>query len=91
MKADWKRTTDVMPPERDAGIMRKLGVTTRSETVIVTVEVSGKEITAPERYVATAYTLDGKWRCERMGFFQAGGYDVKVVAWTEFPDAYDEE
>ena len=80
-----------MPPERDAGIMKKLGATMMSDRVIVTLEVSGRDIPKPERYVGTGYTIDGAWICEKKGYFQAGGYDVAVIAWTEYPDAYDGE
>ena len=50
----WIPCSERPPEEKDAGILKKLGTSKRSEYVLATVEVKG------ERMTVTACTYDGK-------------------------------
>lgn len=74
----WTPCSEGLPEEKDAGIIKKLGVEKRSEDVLVTVEVKG------ERMTVTACTYDGKWEWDMKYTFP----DFKVVAWMPMPEPY---
>lgn len=74
----WIPVTERLPEEKDAGILKKLGIEKRSEYVLATAEVKG------ERMTVTACTHDGKWDWKMKHAFP----DFKVVAWMPLPEPY---
>ena len=70
--------TERLPEEKDAGILKKLGTSKRSEYVLATVEVKG------ERMTVTACTYDGKWDWNMKYAFP----DYKIIAWKPLPEPY---
>ena len=76
----WIPCSERLPDEKDAGILKKLGIEKRSEDVLVTVEVKG------ERMTVTACTYDGKWDWNMKYAFP----DYKVIAWMPLPEPYAE-
>ena len=76
----WIPVTERLPEEKDAGILKKLGTSKRSEYVLATVEVKG------ERMTVTACTHDGKWDWNMKYAFP----DYKIVAWMPLPKPYKE-
>ena len=74
----WTPVTERLPEEKDAGILKKLGTSKRSEYVLATVEVKG------ERMTVTACTYDGKWDWNMKYAFP----DYKIVAWMPLPEPY---
>ena len=74
----WIPCSERLPEEKDAGILKKLGIKKRSECVLVTVEVKG------ERMVAQACTKDGMWDWDMKYAFP----DYKVIAWMSMPEPY---
>lgn len=76
----WIPVTERPPEEKDAGILKKLGTSKRSEYVLATVEVKG------ERMTVTACTYDGKWDWNMKYAFP----DYKIVAWMPLPEPYKE-
>ena len=77
----WIPCSERLPEEKDAGILKKLGINTRSDDVIATVDVKG------ERMTVTACTYDGKWDWNMKYAFP----DFKVVAWMPLPEPYQED
>lgn len=67
-----------MPKEKDTGILKKLGIQKRSDSVIVTVDVNG------ERMTDLGYTHDGVWQWKMKYAFP----DYKVIAWQTKPEPY---
>jgi hypothetical protein len=76
----WIPVTERLPEEKDAGILKKLGTSKRSEYVLATVEVKG------ERMTVTACTYDGKWDWNMKYAFP----DYKIVAWMPLPEPFKE-
>ena len=76
----WIPCSERLPNEKDAGILKKLGIEKRSEDVLATVEVKG------ERMTVTACTYDGKWDWNMKYTFP----DYKVIAWMPLPEPYAE-
>ena len=74
----WIPVSERPPEEKDAGILKKLGTSKRSEYVLVTVEAKG------ERMTATACTYDGKWNWDMKYAFP----DYKIIAWMPLPEPY---
>ena len=74
----WIPVTERLPEEKDAGILKKLGTSKRSEYVLATVEVKG------ERMTVTACTYDGKWDWNMKYAFP----DYKIIAWMPMPEPY---
>jgi hypothetical protein len=74
----WIPVTERLPEEKDAGILKKLGTSKRSEYVLATVEVKG------ERMTVTACTYDGEWDWNMKYAFP----DYKIIAWMPLPEAY---
>ena len=74
----WIPCSERLPEEKDAGILKKLGTSKRSEYVLATVEVKG------ERMTVTACTYDGKWNWNMKYAFP----DYKIVAWRPLPEPY---
>lgn len=77
----WIPCSERLPDEKDAGILKKLGIKKQSEYVFATVEVKG------ERMTVTVCTYDGKWDWNMKYAFP----DYKVIAWMSFPEPYREE
>lgn len=77
----WIPVTERLPKEKDAGILKKLGTSKRSEYVLATVEVKG------ERMTVTACTYDGKWDWNMKYAFP----DYKIIAWMPLPEPYKEQ
>lgn len=77
---EWIPCSERMPEEKDAGILKKLGINKRSDTVLVTVEVKEGCITE------TAHTTDGIWHWKMRYAFP----DYKVLAWMPKPEPYRE-
>lgn len=75
-KPHWIPVTERLPKEKDAGILKKLGTSKRSEYVLATVEVKG------ERMTVTACTYDGKWDWNMKYAFP----DYKIIAWMPLPE-----
>lgn len=71
----WIPCSERLPKEKDAGILKKLGTSKRSEYVLATVEVKG------ERMTVTACTYDGEWDWNMKYAFP----DYKIVAWMPLP------
>lgn len=80
-KGKWIPCSERLPDEKDAGILKKLGIEKRSEDVLATVEVKG------ERMTVTACTYDGKWDWNMKYAFP----DYKVIAWMPLPEPYQGE
>lgn len=74
----WIPCSERLPGEKDAGILKKLGTSKRSEYVLATVEVKG------ERMTVTACTYDGEWDWKMKYAFP----DYKIVAWMPLPEPY---
>lgn len=74
----WIPVTERLPEEKDAGILKKLGTSKRSEYVLATVEVKG------ERMTVTACTYDGEWDWNMKYAFP----DYKIIAWMPLPEPY---
>ena len=74
----WIPVTERLPKEKDAGILKKLGTSKRSQYVLATVEVKG------ERMTVTACTYDGEWDWNMKYAFP----DYKIVAWMPLPEPY---
>jgi len=77
----WIPVTERLPEEKDAGILKKLGTSKRSEYVLATVEVKG------ERMTVTVCTYDGEWDWNMKYAFP----DYKIIAWMPLPEPYREE
>lgn len=77
-EANWIPVTERLPEEKDAGILKKLGTSKRSDYVLATVEVKG------ERMTVTACTYDGKWDWNMKYAFP----DYKIIAWMPLPEPY---
>ena len=77
-KGKWIPCSERMPEEKDAGILKRLGTSKRSEFVLATVEVKG------ERMTVTACTYDGKWNWDMKYAFP----DYKIIAWMPLPEPY---
>ena len=77
----WTPCSERLPEEKDAGILKKLGTTKRSDYVIATVEVKG------ERMTAIACTYDGAWDWNMKYAFP----DYKIIAWMPLPEPYRED
>ena len=77
----WIPCSERLPDEKDAGILKKLGIEKRSEDVLATVEVKG------ERMTVTTCTYDGKWEWDMKYAFP----DYKVIAWMPLPEPYQGE
>lgn len=77
----WIPCSERMPEEKDAGILKKLGTSKRSDYVLATVEVKD------ERMTVTACTYDGAWDWNMKYAFP----DYKVVAWMPPPEPYGGE
>ena len=77
----WIPVAERLPEEKDAGILKKLGINKRSDYVLATVEVEG------ERMTVMACTYDGKWDWNMKYAFP----DYKIIAWRPLPEAYTEE
>jgi len=78
LEPHWIPCSERLPEEKDAGILKKLGTSKRSEYVLATVEVKG------ERMTVTACTYDGKWDWNMKYAFP----DYKIVAWMPMPEPY---
>lgn len=74
----WIPCSERLPEEKDAGILKKLGTSKRSEYVLATVEVKG------ERMTVTACTYDGEWDWNMKYAFP----DYKIVAWMPLPEPW---
>lgn len=74
----WIPVSERLPEEKDAGILKKLGTSKRSEYVLATVEVKG------ERMTVTACTYDGEWDWNMKYAFP----DYKIIAWMPLPEPY---
>lgn len=77
----WIPCSERLPEEKDAGILKKLGTSKKSDPVIATVEVKG------ERMTVTACTHDGVWDWNMKYAFP----DYKIVAWMPLPESYKED
>ena len=77
----WIPCSERLPEEKDAGILKKLGTSKRSEYVLATVEVKG------ERMTVTACTYDGEWHWDKKYTFP----DYKIVAWMPLPEPYEKD
>ena len=75
---EWIQCKERLPKEKDAGILKKLGIEKRSEYVLATIEAKG------ERMTVKACTHDGKWNWDMKYAFP----DYKVVAWMPFPEPW---
>ena len=76
----WIPCSERLPEEKDAGILKKLGTSKRSEYVLATVEVKG------ERMTVTVCTYDGEWDWNMKYAFP----DYKIIAWMPLPEPYRE-
>ena len=74
----WIPCGERMPEEKDAGILKKLGTSKRSEYVLATVGVKN------ERMTVTACTYDGVWDWNMKYAFP----NYEVVAWMPLPEPY---
>jgi len=77
----WIPCSERLPDEKDAGILKKLGIEKMSEDVLATVDIKG------ERMTVTACTYDGEWIWDMKYTFP----DFKVVAWMPLPKPYKGE
>ena len=77
----WIPCSKRLPKEKDAGILKKLGTSKRSEYVLATVEVKG------ERMTVTVCTYDGEWDWNMKYAFP----DYKIIAWMPLPEAFKGE
>lgn len=78
VEPEWIPCSKRMPEEKDAGILKKLGINKRSDYVLATVEVKN------ERMTITACTYDGVWHWDKKYAFP----DFKVIAWMPLPPRY---
>lgn len=76
----WIPCSERLPEEKDAGILKKLGINKQSDYVLATVEVKS------ERMTVTACTYDGKWDWNMKYAFP----DYKIIAWMPMPEPYAE-
>lgn len=76
----WIPCSERMPEEKDAGILKKLGTSKRSDYVLATVEVKN------ERMTVTACTYDGVWDWNMKYAFP----NYEVIAWMPLPKPYKE-
>ena len=74
----WIPCSERLPKEKDAGILKKLGINTRSDIVLVTVRVKEDLIADHAR------TNNGIWHWELKYAFP----DHEVVAWMPLPEPY---
>lgn len=74
----WIPVTEKLPEEKDAGILKTLGIEKGSEYVLATVEGKG------ERMTVAACTCGGKWYWDEKYVFP----DFKVIAWIPFPEPW---
>lgn len=74
----WVSCSEKMPDERDAGILKALGINKRSDPVLATIEIKG------ERIVDVVMTYDGEWHWDKKYAFP----DKEIIAWMPFPDVY---
>lgn len=81
MQPQWIPCSERLPEEKDAGILKKLGTSKRSEYVLATVEVKG------ERMTVTACTYDGEWDWNMKYAFP----DYKIIAWMPLPEPHRAE
>ena len=79
--SEWISVSERLPEERDAGILKKLGTSKRSDYVLITVDVLG------ERMTDVGCTFDGIWNWDKKYVFP----DYKVIAWMPLPEPYGEE
>lgn len=79
--SEWIPVNERLPEERDAGILKKLGTSKRSDYVLITVDVLG------ERMTDVGCTFDGIWNWDKKYAFP----DYKVIAWMPLPEPYGEE
>lgn len=77
----WIPCSERLPEEKDAGILKELGTSKRSEYVLATIDVKG------ERMTMTACTYDGEWDCDMKYAFP----DYKIIAWMPLPEPYGGE
>ena len=77
----WIPCSERLPEEKDAGILKKLGINKRSDYVIATVEAKG------ERMTVAACTYDGTWYWDMQYAFP----DYKIIAWMPLPEPYKED
>ena len=76
----WIPCSERLPEERDAGILKKLGTSKRSDDVLITVDVKG------ERMTDVGCTYDGVWQWIHKHAFP----DWAVIAWMPLPEPYEE-
>ena len=77
--SEWISVSERLPEERDAGILKKLGTSKRSDYVLITVDVKG------ERMTDVGCTFDGIWNWDKKYVFP----DYKVIAWMPLPEPYE--
>jgi hypothetical protein len=77
----WIPCSERLPEEKDAGILKKHGISKMSKIVLATVEVKG------ERMTTTACTYDGEWDWNMKYAFP----DYKIIAWMPLPLPYKGE
>ena len=77
----WILCSERLPEEKDAGILKQLGINKISDYVIATVEAKGERMAVP------AYTYDGSWYWDMQYAFP----DYKIIAWTPLPKPYTED
>ena len=77
----WIPCSERLPEEKDAKILKKLGINMRSDYVLATVEVKG------ERMTILSHTFDGVWQWDKKYAFP----DYNVIAWMPLPEPYKEE
>lgn len=75
----WIPCSERMPKEKDAGILKKIGINRRSDYVLAAVEVKG------ERMTVTSRTQDGVWDWNMKYAFP----EYKVVAWMPLPKPWE--
>ena len=77
----WIPCSERLPEEKDAKILKKLGINMRSDYVLATVEVKG------ERMTILSHTFDGVWQWDKKYAFP----DYNVIAWMPLPEPYKGE
>lgn len=81
ISSKWIPVNEKLPKEKDAGILKKLGINKKSDYVIATVEVKG------ERMTVIACTHDGAWDWNMKYAFP----NYKIIAWMEKPKPWEGE
>ena len=76
----WIPVTERLPEEKDAGILKKLGTSKRSDYVLISIDVNGNQMTS------VGCTYDGVWHWDKKYAFP----DWEVTAWQPFPEPYKE-